>query len=89
MPRRFHRKRLVSASEERACGRVVHDRMPVILDRKGINLWLDPDASAKALTAILKPYPAKLMKFHPVTTAMNSARYNEPDCVLPIQEPES
>ena len=66
----------------------LHDRMPVILDRAGIDTWLDPKASTKNLMAILKPYPAELMKFHAVSPAMNTARYNMPDCVVPVEEPE-
>ena len=41
----------------------LHDRMPVILDRAGIDRWLDPKASAKSLAGVLKPYPAALMTY--------------------------
>ena len=40
----------------------VHDRMPVILDPDGYDLWLDPGmGDVTAASELLKPYDARLM----------------------------
>jgi len=59
----------------------LHDRMPAILDPADFGTWLDPKASAEALTALLRPYPAELMLSHPVSRLVNSPRNNGPECV--------
>lgn len=56
----------------------VHDRMPVILDREGIDRWLDPeDTDSKGLADLLVPAPATTLHGHPVSTAVNSVRNDE------------
>jgi putative SOS response-associated peptidase YedK len=53
----------------------VHDRMPVILHADDYDLWLDEDVQKRELLKdLLRPYPAKEMISHPVSTAINSAR---------------
>jgi putative SOS response-associated peptidase YedK len=51
--------------------------------------WLDasrtPFAKAKSL---LKPYPEDLMDAHDVSTIVNSARYDGPECIRPVSEDE-
>jgi putative SOS response-associated peptidase YedK len=44
-----------------------HDRMPCILQREDVDLWLDPDA--KDLTPLLAPIPAAAMRFESVEPA--------------------
>jgi putative SOS response-associated peptidase YedK len=53
--------------------RPVHDRMPVILHSDDYELWLDEDVRKREfLNDLLRPYPAKEMVSHPVSTAINS-----------------
>ena len=65
--------------------RPIHNRMPVILRREDEEQWLDasrtPFAKAKLL---LKPYPEELMDAHDVSTVVNSAKYDGPDCIKPV-----
>ncbi|MEQ9152073.1 MAG: SOS response-associated peptidase [Parvibaculum sp.] len=49
----------------------VHHRMPVILDEKDWDLWLDPAATEKELLALLRPAPEDLMEAIPVSTRIN------------------
>ena len=60
----------------------IHNRMPAILPRDGYATWLDtttPDA--RALQALLVPYPAAEMEASPVSRKVNNVRYDEPDCI--------
>jgi putative SOS response-associated peptidase YedK len=59
----------------------VHDRMPVILDPDGYELWLDPGMqNVAAISELLKPYDARLMRCYPVSTRVNSATNDDEDC---------
>lgn len=65
----------------------IHDRMPVILQRDDYAKWLgESPATPDELQALLKPYPPEPMKMWPVTTRMNSARYQETDSIDPIDD---
>ena len=47
----------------------IHDRMPVILDPNSYDLWLDPGMqNVAAISELLKPYDARLMRCYPVST---------------------
>lgn len=60
----------------------LHDRMPLILQEKDYDLWLDPGVKdPKLLETLLQPYPADRMKSHPVSTVVNKADYDAPDCI--------
>jgi putative SOS response-associated peptidase YedK len=65
----------------------VHDRMPVILGQEGSERWLDPGAAdPEDLQSLLEPYPADQMACHPVSTLVNSARNDSPECIQPVVE---
>jgi putative SOS response-associated peptidase YedK len=65
---------------------VVHDRMPVILDRGGYDLWLDPGMrDAGAASDLLKPYDARLMRCYPVSTRINSVMNDDEECSRLVQ----
>jgi putative SOS response-associated peptidase YedK len=50
----------------------VHDRMPVILDPDSYDLWLDPGMqNVAAVSELLKPYDAGLMRCYPVCNRVN------------------
>lgn len=61
----------------------VHHRMPVILDEKDWDLWLDPAATERELLALLRPAPDDLLEAIPVSTRINSAANDGPS----LQEP--
>lgn len=47
--------------------RTVHDRMPVVMEQRNEQLWLDPSITdPDALTDLLVPYASTDMELHPV-----------------------
>ena len=62
--------------------RPIHDRMPVILDSKDYDLWLDPEVqNTEPLQQLLRPYPAKAMTSYAVSTKVNNPANNTPECI--------
>jgi len=67
----------------------VCDRMPVILDEKDFEPWLNPQNQDTAqLQALLKPYPADLLRGYPVSTFMSKAGSEGSMCIEKISLPE-
>lgn len=65
----------------------VHRRMPVILDRETMAIWLDPAIEdAERLTPLLGPFPAAGMEGFPVSTFVNSPGNDTPRCIEPLTE---
>lgn len=65
----------------------IHHRMPVILDPKHYEKWLDAEIQdAKELESVLKDGIIHYMKYYPVSTFVNSVKNNDPDCIKPIRE---
>ena len=61
-----------------------HDRMPVILAPDDYDLWLDPEFEGKEkLLSLLRPFDPDEMTAYPVSTVVNNARNESPDCVQP------
>jgi putative SOS response-associated peptidase YedK len=66
--------------------RTVHDRMPVILDAADFDLWLDPQVQeVEMLQPLLRPYPSEAMVAYPVSTLVNNARNDDPQCLLALE----
>lgn len=64
----------------------VHDRMPVILDRADYDLWLDPGmANVAAVSEMLKPYDARMMRCYPVSTRVNHVANDDAECSSPVE----
>jgi putative SOS response-associated peptidase YedK len=63
----------------------LHDRMPVILDPKHYDAWLDPQVDDPArLKLLLGPYPAERMTAFPVSMLVNSPRHDTAECIEPV-----
>ncbi len=59
----------------------IHDRMPVILPPERWDTWLDPlNDNVATLREFLVPYPAEAMAERRVSTTVNNARHEGPDC---------
>ena len=59
----------------------VHDRMPVILNPDSYDLWLDPGMKHEsAVSELLRPYDAQLMRCYPVSSRVNSAVNDDEEC---------
>ena len=66
----------------------IHNRMPVILDKKHFDRWLDRDyKETKELKKLLVPYPARKMKAYPVSRLVSNSRNDVPECLEPLEEP--
>ncbi len=64
--------------------RTLHDRMPVILDKSDVAAWLDPERQETVdLQTFLRPCPSEWLTAFPVSTKVNSPRYNQPDVLVP------
>ena len=66
--------------------RPIHNRSPVILPKPHRDLWLDPDATnLEELVSLLNPYPAGEMDAYPVSTLVNSADHDIPECIQELK----
>ena len=60
----------------------IHDRMPVILDTKDYDLWLDPTVQKpETLQQLLQPYCSEAMTTYPVSTQVNNPANNSPEFI--------
>jgi putative SOS response-associated peptidase YedK len=63
----------------------VHDRMPVILNPDSYDLWLDPGMQdVAAISELLMPYDARLMRSYPMSTRINSVVNDDEGCSQPV-----
>ena len=66
--------------------RPLHHRMPVILDPKDYDLWLDPGIQqTELLHPLLRPYPPDEMTAYPVSTRLNNPANDAPECIEPLR----
>jgi putative SOS response-associated peptidase YedK len=65
----------------------IHNRMPVILDPKDYDLWLDPDMQeVTRLKPLLHPYPPDQMTYFLVNLRVNNPRNDDTLCVEPLPQ---
>jgi len=63
----------------------IHDRMPVILEPKDYDGWLDPGArDPEKLLPFLRSYPAECIRLWPVGTAVNRPTSQGPELMAAI-----
>jgi putative SOS response-associated peptidase YedK len=64
----------------------IHDRMPVILDEKYWEEWLDPEVQEpEQIGSMLKPCPFGWLDSAEVSTLVNSPRNNRAEVLEPLQ----
>lgn len=63
----------------------VHNRMPVILDPKDYDRWLDPGDPARSPIDLLRPYPAERMRAWPVDNRVGNVRNNDAELLEPAK----
>lgn len=61
----------------------IHKRMPVILRPEQEAAWLDTEAD-RDWQRELEPFPADLMAAYPVSSRVNSPRYDDPSLIEPL-----
>jgi putative SOS response-associated peptidase YedK len=63
----------------------IHDRMPVILQSKDYEEWLDTAArTPDTLNHLMKEYPANLMEAYPVSTLVNTPKNDRVELIAPV-----
>ena len=62
----------------------LHDRMPAILAAEFHDAWLNPKTTRVELLRMLQPFPASLMKTHPVSSRVNSTENDSADLLLQV-----
>jgi putative SOS response-associated peptidase YedK len=65
----------------------IHDRMPVILERRDYDRWLEAGDPARPPMDLLRPYPAEKMEAWPVSARVGNVRNDEPALLAP-EEPD-
>ena len=64
----------------------IHDRMPVILEEEDVAGWITPATKLEKALAMLKPCSSTRMMTYPVSSLVNSARHDGPECVAKVDE---
>jgi putative SOS response-associated peptidase YedK len=60
--------------------------MPVILDPDSYDLWLDPGMhNIAAISDLLKPFDARLMRSYPVSTRTNRVANDDEECSRSVE----
>jgi len=75
---------LTTAANERLAS--IHDRMPVIVERKDYDRWLDADEKAAPPADLLHPYAANQMRAWPVSDRVGNVCNNTPSLLDQVQE---
>ena len=76
----------ILTTAQNAVTSAIHDRMPVILDPDGYELWLDPGMTdVSAASELLKPYDAGLMRCYPISTRINHVANDDEECSAPVE----
>jgi putative SOS response-associated peptidase YedK len=66
-----------------------HNRMPVILEPKDYDRWLEPGDPNRAPIDLLRPYPADRMHAWPVSDRVGNVRNNDPALIEPVTPADS
>lgn len=62
-----------------------HDRMPVILDARGAEAWLDERTEAATLASLCMPPGEDFLECFRVSPIVNNSRNDSPECVQPLE----
>jgi putative SOS response-associated peptidase YedK len=61
----------------------IHNRMPVILEPKDYERWLEPGSPERPPVDLLRPFPAGRMTAWPVSDRVGNVRNNDPELLVP------
>ena len=65
--------------------KAIHDRMPVILDHKDYDQWLDPYIrQTELLQLLLRAYPDEELTAYPVSLRVNDPSHDDAGCIEPL-----
>jgi putative SOS response-associated peptidase YedK len=75
----------IVTTEPNALLTAVHNRMPVILNERDWDQWLDPKVMRPDdLRPLLRPFASEPMAFYPVDRLVNSPANDRPTCLDPL-----
>ena len=63
--------------------RDIYNRMPVVINYKDIDKWINPESKRAEVIKLFKPYSG-IFNFNPVSKFVNSYLNNSPKCIKPI-----
>lgn len=64
----------------------LHDRMPIIVEPRHYQRWLDPELrDPDAILALTGSAVSDRLRFHPVGFGVNSPRNDDPSCIEPVE----
>jgi putative SOS response-associated peptidase YedK len=66
--------------------RPIHDRMPVILGKEDVAAWIAPATKLDKALAMLGPCSSARIVAYPVSSLVNNARHDGPECVARVNE---
>lgn len=66
----------------------IHDRMPIVLDRSVWAAWLDPTLDKEGALALLGVPPVGDWLAEPVSSWVNRADHDDPQCIEAATEPD-
>jgi putative SOS response-associated peptidase YedK len=67
----------------------IHNRMPVILEPRDYDRWLEVGDPARPPIDLLRPYPAEKMEAWPVSERVGNVRNDEPALLAKVEPPAS
>lgn len=67
----------------------IHDRMPMILDRPALEMWLDPKATKRELMPLIAPPPDDWLATYEVSTLVNSPANDRAECIEGLTRDEA
>ena len=62
----------------------IHDRMPVILQKKDEKHWLNKNEEINNIKSLIKAFPSEQMYYREVTTTVNSPKTDNASCIHSI-----
>jgi len=65
--------------------RPLHDRMPLIVAPEHYDLWMDADTIPWELEPVFEAPTAADLRFHPVSSRVNSVSNDDPACLAPLE----
>ena len=64
----------------------IHDRSPAIFGKEEAIEWIAPATKLETALAMLKPCSSARMVAYPVSSLVNSARHDGPECVARVSQ---
>jgi putative SOS response-associated peptidase YedK len=64
----------------------LHNRMPVIIQRKDYDPWLTPGDPERPPVDLLRPFPAEQMTAWKVDRKVGNVKNDTPDCIEPMTD---